>query len=107
MPLSVLLAEGRQRACDGVRFVEVAGADAYLQNIQVAIGETLTGNSGLATEDVKANLQRGQVATQEWLNDNHARIDPVSLGGGGVLLCPANRSGRVSGRHRGPGHPEL
>src|SRR5690349_14073925 len=57
--------------------VDVAAADAYLQNVQVAVGEQLTGNSGQANADVKANLQRGQVATQEWLNDNEAHVDPV------------------------------
>jgi hypothetical protein len=57
--------------------IEVAGADAYLQNVQVAIGEQLTGNSGQADADVKANLQRGQVATEDWLKDNDARVDPV------------------------------
>jgi hypothetical protein len=57
--------------------VEVAAADAYLQNIQVAIGEQLTGNRSQANADVKANLQRGEVATQEWLDDNEAHIDPV------------------------------
>jgi peptidyl-prolyl cis-trans isomerase SurA len=57
--------------------IEVAGADPYLQNVQVAVGEQLTGNEGQATADVKANLQRGQVATEEWLNENEAALDPV------------------------------
>jgi hypothetical protein len=57
--------------------VQVAGADAYLQNVQVAIGQQLTGNSGQSNADIKAALQRGEVATQEWLNDHDASIDPV------------------------------
>ena len=55
-----------------------AGADAYLQNVQVAIGQQLTGSSGQSpTPTVKAALQRGKVATQDWLNDHDALIDPV------------------------------
>jgi hypothetical protein len=57
--------------------VDVAAADAYLQNVQVAIGEQLTGNEGEAKADIKANLQRGEVATQEWLDENEAHVDPV------------------------------
>jgi hypothetical protein len=57
--------------------IQVAGADAYLQNVQVAIGEQLTGNVGQSNATVKANLQRGEVATQEWLKDNEAHIDPM------------------------------
>jgi hypothetical protein len=57
--------------------VQVAAADAYLQNVQVAIGQQLTGNEGQSNEDLEAALQRGEVATQEWLNDNDASIDPV------------------------------
>jgi hypothetical protein len=57
--------------------IDVAGSDAYLQNVQVAIGQKLTGNEGQSVGDVKAALRRGQVATQEWLNDHDAFIDPV------------------------------
>jgi hypothetical protein len=57
--------------------IQVAGADAYLQNVQVAIGQQLTGNEGQSNDDVKAALQRGEVATQDWLNDHDASIDPV------------------------------
>jgi len=57
--------------------VQVAAADAYLQNVQVSIGQQLTGNTGQTTADTKAQLQRGQVATQDWLNDNSVHIDPV------------------------------
>ena len=57
--------------------IDVAAADAYLQNVQVAIGQKLTGNEGQSNADIKAALQRGQVATQDWLNDHDAFIDPV------------------------------
>jgi hypothetical protein len=57
--------------------IDVAAADAYLQNVQVAVGQKLTGNEGQSNADIKAALQRGQVATQDWLNDHDAVIDPV------------------------------
>jgi hypothetical protein len=57
--------------------IDVAAADAYLQNVQVAVGQKLTGNEGQSNADLKAALQRGQVATQDWLNDHDAFIDPV------------------------------
>jgi hypothetical protein len=57
--------------------IKVAAADAYLQNVQVAIGQQLTGNTGQTTADTKAQLQRGEVATQDWLNDHSVDIDPV------------------------------
>lgn len=57
--------------------IEVAGADAYLENVQVAIGQKLTGNTGQTNADLKAALERGKVATQDWLNDHDAFIDPV------------------------------
>jgi hypothetical protein len=57
--------------------VDVAGSDAYLQNVQVAIGQKLTGNTGSTNADLKAALQRGEVATQDWLNHHDTSIDPV------------------------------
>ncbi len=57
--------------------IEVASADAYLQNVQVAIGRQLTGNTGQTNQDIKAALQRGEVATQEWLAGHDVSIDPV------------------------------
>jgi peptidyl-prolyl cis-trans isomerase SurA len=57
--------------------VDVATADAYLRNVQVAIGQQLTGNEGLSNSDVKAAQERGAVATEEWLNDHDVKIDPV------------------------------
>jgi len=78
-------APGEQR--DAV--VAVAASDAYLQNVQVAIGQQLTGNEGQSNADIKAALQRGRVATQEWLNDHDAFVDPVfglSVDGGRFSL---------------------
>jgi peptidyl-prolyl cis-trans isomerase SurA len=57
--------------------IQVAGADPYLQNVQVSVGQQLTGNEGQSNDDLKAALERGQVATQDWLNDHDASIDPV------------------------------
>jgi len=57
--------------------IDVASSDAYLQNVQVAIGQQLTGNSGSSNADLKAALERGQVATQDWLDDHDAFVDPV------------------------------
>lgn len=57
--------------------VQVAAAQAYLQNVQVSVGRLLTGNAGTSNADTKAQLQRGEVATQDWLNDHEVSIDPV------------------------------
>ena len=57
--------------------IAVSGSDAYLQNVQVAIGQQLTGNSGQSSADLKAALQRGQVATKEWLDHHDVALDPV------------------------------
>jgi hypothetical protein len=57
--------------------LDVAASDAYLQNVQVAIGQKLTGSTGTSNPELKAALQRGEVATQDWLDDHHTSIDPV------------------------------
>jgi hypothetical protein len=57
--------------------IEVAGADAYLENVQVSIGEKLSGKTGSSNAELKAALQGGQVATQDWLAHHSAFIDPV------------------------------
>jgi len=57
--------------------IAVAGADPYLQNVQVSIGQQLTGNTSPANADVRAALERGKVATQDWLKDHDTFIDPV------------------------------
>jgi hypothetical protein len=70
-----VLASGPADQRDAV--VAVQAADAYLQNVQVAIGQQLTGNEGQTSADIKAALERGQVATQDWLADHDVFIDPV------------------------------
>jgi hypothetical protein len=57
--------------------VQVATAQAYLQNVQISIGQLLSGNTGTTNADIKAQLQRGEVATQDWLNDHDVSVDPV------------------------------
>jgi hypothetical protein len=57
--------------------IAVAGADAYLQNVEVAVGQQITGSTGGTTADLKADLERGQVAAQDWLGDHDAFVDPV------------------------------
>jgi hypothetical protein len=57
--------------------IDVAAGDAYLQNVQIAVGERLTNSSASTDAELKAALQRGQVATQDWLDDHDAVIDPV------------------------------
>jgi len=57
--------------------LDVDGGDPFLQNVQVAVGQQLTGNSGEADADIKAAQQRGVVATQDWLKDHSVEVDPV------------------------------
>jgi hypothetical protein len=57
--------------------IAVAGADAYLQNVEVSVGQKITGSTGQTDADLKADLERGQVAAQDWLNDHDAFVDPV------------------------------
>jgi hypothetical protein len=57
--------------------IDVAASDAYLQNVQVAIGQELTGKVGQTDAEIKAALQRGQVATQDWLAHHKVYLDPV------------------------------
>ncbi len=57
--------------------LEVEGGFRYLQWVQVAVGQKLLAESGQSTGDVKAALQRGQVATQDWLKSHPISIDPV------------------------------
>jgi hypothetical protein len=65
--------------------IAVSGSDAYLQNVQVAVGQQLTGKTGQADAEIKAALERGQVATKDWLDDHDVFLDPVfglSVAGG-------------------------
>lgn len=73
--LSQQFASAPQDQLDAV--LDVEGGDPYLQNVQVAVGQQLTGNSGEASADLKAAQQRGVVATQDWLKDHTVEVDPV------------------------------
>jgi hypothetical protein len=57
--------------------LDVEGGAPYLQNVQVEIGKKLLAASGSPTTQTKVALQRGQVATQDWLHSHPASIDPV------------------------------
>jgi hypothetical protein len=57
--------------------VDVEGGDPYLQTVQVAIGQKLLADSGQPPGTAKAALQRGEVATQDWLKTHSISIDPV------------------------------
>jgi hypothetical protein len=57
--------------------VDVEAGGAYLSTVQVAIGEKLLAESGTSNPTAKAALQRGQVATEDWLKDHPISIDPV------------------------------
>jgi hypothetical protein len=57
--------------------IDVAASDAYLQNVQVSIGQELSGKVGETDAEIKAALQRGQVATQDWLAHHKVYLDPV------------------------------
>jgi hypothetical protein len=65
--------------------IDVAAGEDYLQNVQIAVGERLMSSSGSTKAELRAALERGQVATQDWLDDHDAFIDPVfslSIDGG-------------------------
>jgi hypothetical protein len=57
--------------------IEVAASDAYLQSVQIAVGQQLTNSDGATQAEQKAALERGQVATQDWLAGHHVFVDPV------------------------------
>lgn len=57
--------------------VDVEGGSPYLQNVQIAVGQKLLAESGQPTTDAKAALQRGQVATEDWLKSHSISIDPI------------------------------
>jgi hypothetical protein len=65
--------------------IEVYASDAYLQNVEVAIGQKTSGKTGSTNAELKAALQAGQVATQDWLSHHKSYVDPVlglSVNGG-------------------------
>ena len=57
--------------------VDVEAGGTYLSDVQVAIGQKLLAASGTSAPTAKAALQRGQVATQDWLKSHSISIDPV------------------------------
>jgi hypothetical protein len=57
--------------------VDVEAGGAYLSTVQVAIGQKLLAESGNSNPTAKEALQRGQVATEDWLKDHSISIDPV------------------------------
>jgi peptidyl-prolyl cis-trans isomerase SurA len=57
--------------------VDVEAGGAYLSTVQVAIGQKLLAESGTPAPTAKAALQRGQVATEDWLKTHSISIDPV------------------------------
>jgi hypothetical protein len=57
--------------------VDVEAGGAYLSTVQVAIGQKLLAESGTTNPTAKEALQRGQVATADWLKDHAVSIDPV------------------------------
>jgi hypothetical protein len=95
-----VLQQFSQAPADQLKAVlDVEGGDPYLQNVQVAVGQQLTGNFGQATSDLKAAQQRGAVATQAWLRGQTFAVDPslgVTLENGQVTLARGETSYPVS-----------
>jgi hypothetical protein len=74
---------------------QVEAAQAYLQTVQVAVGEKLLTESGQTNVTPKAALQRGQVATDDWLKTHSIHLDPVfgiSADGGQFKPAPDRTS---------------
>lgn len=57
--------------------VDVEAGEPYLQTVQIAVGQKLLAEAGQPTTDAKAALQRGQVATTDWLKTHSIALDPV------------------------------
>jgi hypothetical protein len=57
--------------------VDVEAGGLYLSAVQAAIGQKLLAESGTSSPTAKAALQRGQVATEDWLKDHSISLDPV------------------------------
>jgi hypothetical protein len=91
--------------------IDVEGGSPYLQTIQVALGRKLLAGSGQAA-GIKAALQRGEVATQDWLKTHTIEMDPVfavavdngqfkpdpGAGGTSYALSPIAAAGAASGQ---------
>jgi hypothetical protein len=75
--------------------VDVEGGNPYLQTVQVAIGEKLLTEGGQSAPSTKAALQRGQVATEDWLKTHSISVDPVfglAVDGGQFKASPDSTS---------------
>jgi hypothetical protein len=75
--------------------VDVEGGNPYLQTVQVAIGEKLLTEAGQSAPSTKAALQRGQVATEDWLKTHSISVDPVfglAVDGGQFKASPDSTS---------------
>jgi hypothetical protein len=75
--------------------VDVEAGNPYLQTVQVAIGEKLLTEAGQPATNTKAALQRGQVATQDWLKTHSISVDPVfgvAVDGGQFKASPDQTS---------------
>jgi hypothetical protein len=75
--------------------VDVEAGNPYLQTVQVAIGEKLLTEAGQSAPSTKAALQRGQVATEDWLKTHSISVDPVfglAVDGGQFKASPDSTS---------------
>jgi hypothetical protein len=75
--------------------VDVEAGNPYLQTVQVAVGDKLLTEAGEPTTNTKAALQRGQVATTDWLKDHSISVDPVfgvAVDGGQFKASPDSTS---------------
>jgi hypothetical protein len=65
--------------------LDVESGTRYLQWVQVEIGRQLLSDSGQSSGSTKESLQRGQVATQDWVRSHNVSFDPafgVAVDGG-------------------------
>ena len=88
--------------------IDVEAGSPYLQTVQTAVGEKLLAEAGQPTTNAKAALQRGQVATDDWLKTHTISLDPVfgvAVDGGEFK---AGSTDVVPAQHAGlAGRPEL
>jgi hypothetical protein len=68
---------GKMTAEQRTAILDVESGPRYLQWIEVAIGRQLLAASGQSAGSTQSALQRGQVATQEWVKSHQVQIDPV------------------------------
>ena len=96
--------------------VDVEAGAPYLQTVQIAVGEKLLAEAGQPTTDAKAALQRGQVATTDWLKDHDDPHRPGLRARGGRRavqgrarqhVVPAERAGLAGRGDLGAARPRL